>query len=121
MHEQLVSLDAQSLKQGALVREQKATEANYLLYLNKREQERAADALDARSIADVAIAVPATVPALPAINPLLAGIGGFLLAALAGVSAGTIVERMDPSFRTPVEVTDALHVPVLASLPRQAA
>jgi uncharacterized protein involved in exopolysaccharide biosynthesis len=121
MHEHLVALDAQSLKQGALIREQKANEANYLLYLNKREQERAADALDARSIADVSIAVPAVPPALPAINPLLAGIGGFLLAALSGLAAGFIAERIDPSFRTPIEVSDTLHVPVLASLPRQAA
>lgn len=121
MHEQLVSLDAQTLKQGALIREQKANEANYLLYLNKREQERAADALDARSIADVAIAVPAVPPALPAINPLLAGLGGLLLSLLAGLAAGLIAERIDPSFRTPGEVTDTLRVPVLASLPRQAA
>jgi uncharacterized protein involved in exopolysaccharide biosynthesis len=121
MHEQLVSLDAQTLKQGALIREQKANEANYLLYLNKREQERAADALDARSIADVAIAVPAVPPALPAISPLLAGMGGLLLSLLAGLAAGFIAERIDPSFRTPGEVTDTLRVPVLASLPRQAA
>jgi len=120
MHDQSVSLDAQSLRQGALIREQKANEANYLLYLNKREQERAADALDARSIADVSIAVPAVPPALPAINPLLAGIGGFVLAVLAGIGAGFIAERIDPSFRTPAEVSDTLHVPVLASLPRQA-
>jgi uncharacterized protein involved in exopolysaccharide biosynthesis len=121
MHQQLVSLDAQSVKQGALIREQKANEANYLLYLNKREQERAADALDARSIADVSIAVPAVPPALPAINPLLAGVGGFVLAMLAAIAAGFLAERMDPSFRSPVEVSDTLNIPVLASLPRQAA
>lgn len=118
---QLVSLDAQTLKQGALIREAKASEANYLLYLNKREQEKAADALDARSIADVSIAVEAAPPALPAINPLLAGVGGFVLALLAAIAAGFIAERMDPSFRTPLEVSDTLQIPVLASLPRQAA
>jgi polysaccharide biosynthesis transport protein len=121
MQDQLVALDAQSLKQGALIREEKANEANYLLYLNKREQERAADALDARRIADVSIAVPAVPPALPAINPLLAGLGGFVLAVLAAIAAGFITERIDPSFRTPVEVSETLRIPVLASLPRQAA
>lgn len=121
MRRQLVTLDAQALKQGALVREAKANETNYLLYLNKREQERAADALDARNIADVAIAVQATPPALPAINPLLAGIGGFVLAMLAAITTGFIAERMDPSFRTPTEVSETLQIPVLASLPRQAA
>lgn len=121
MHNQLVTLDAQSLKQGALLREAKASEANYLLYLNKREQERAADALDERSIADVSIAVQAVPPALPAINPLLAGIGGLVLALLAATATGFIAERIDPSFRTPSEVSETLHIPVLASLPRQAA
>jgi uncharacterized protein involved in exopolysaccharide biosynthesis len=118
---QMVSLDGQTLQQGALIREQKANEANYLLYLNKREQERAADALDARSIADVSIAVQAVPSALPAINPLLAGMGGLLLALMSAVAAGYLAERVDPTFRTPVEVTDTLRIPVLASLPRQAA
>src|SRR5215467_203643 len=110
MRRQLVELDAQALQQGALVREAKANETNYLLYLNKREQERAADALDARNIADVAITVEATPPALPAINPLLAGLGGLVLAILAAIATGFIAERMDPSFRTPAEVSDTLQI-----------
>jgi uncharacterized protein involved in exopolysaccharide biosynthesis len=121
MHAQMVNLDSESLKQGALLREAKANEANYLLYLNKREQERASDVLDEKRIADVAIAVPAVPPALPAINPLLVGLGGFVLALLAGISAGFIAERIDPSFRTPGDVMETLHIPVLASVPRQAA
>ena len=121
MKRQLVTLDAQSLKQGALVREAKANEVNYLLYLNKREQERAADALDARNIADVAIAVEATPAALPAINPVLAGVAGLVFAILAAIATGFLAERMDPSFRTPTEVSETLEIPVLASLPRQAA
>ena len=121
MHAQMVGLDSSSLKQGALLREAKANEANYLLYLNKREQERASDALDEKRIADVAIAVPAIPPALPANNPLLVGVGGFVFAMLAGISAGLIAERLDPSFRTPVDVTETLRIPVLASVPRQAA
>lgn len=121
MRQQLVTLDAQALKQGALVREAKANEVNYLLYLNKREQERAADALDEKNIADVAIAVEATPAALPAINPVLAGVGGLILATLAAIAAGFIAERVDPSFRTPSEVSETLEIPVLASLPRQAA
>lgn len=118
---QLVTLDGQALKQGALMREAKANEANYLLYLNKREQERAADALDARNIADVAIAVEATPPALPAVNPLLAGLGGLVLAIMAAITTGFIAEKIDSSFRTPMEVSETLQVPVLASLPKQAA
>jgi uncharacterized protein involved in exopolysaccharide biosynthesis len=118
---QMADLDAKTVKQGALVREAKANEASYLLYLNKREQERTSDALDARRIADVAIAVPAVVPALPAVNPFTVGLLGFVFALLAGASAGFIAEHIDSSFRSPEEVTNTLNIPVLASVPRQVA
>jgi uncharacterized protein involved in exopolysaccharide biosynthesis len=118
---QMADLDVKTVKQGALVREAKADEANYLLYLTKREQERTSDALDERRIADVAIAVPAVVPVLPAINPFTFGLLGFVFALLAGASSGFIAEHIDSSFRSPEEVTKTLNIPVLASVPRQAA
>ena len=46
---QLVDLDQKTVKQSDLLRETKANEANYLLYLSKREQESTSDALDARN------------------------------------------------------------------------
>jgi uncharacterized protein involved in exopolysaccharide biosynthesis len=118
---QMANLDAKTVQQGALVREAKADEANYLLYLTKREQERTSDALDERRIADVAIAVPAVVPALPAISPFTAGLLGFVFALLAGASSGFIAEHVNSSFRSPEEVTSTLKIPVLAAVPRQAA
>jgi len=121
MHSQMVELDAKAVKLAALVREDKATESNYLLYLNKREQERTSDALDQRRIADVVIAVPAVVPALPAINPFTAVLLGFIFAIFAAGAAVLIAERIDPSFRTPGEVIETLRIPILASLPKQAA
>jgi polysaccharide biosynthesis transport protein len=121
MNHQMVDLDAKAVKQGALVREAKADEANYLLYLNKREQERASDALDAKSIADVAIAVPAVVPALPAHSPLLITVAGFVFAIFAAISVAFVAEYIDGSFRTPEEVSETLGIPVLATVPRQAA
>jgi uncharacterized protein involved in exopolysaccharide biosynthesis len=121
MRLQMIDLDAKAVKQTALVREAKADEANYLLYLNKREQERTSDALDQKRIADVAIAVPAVVPALPAFSPLLVAFGGLIFALLAGVAAGFAAEWLDPSFRTPLEVAEILKMPVLACVPRQVA
>jgi uncharacterized protein involved in exopolysaccharide biosynthesis len=118
---QMAELDAKAVKQAALLREDKADEANYLLYQTKREQEYTSDALDKKRIADVAIAVPAVVPALPAFNPFLVGLGGLIFAGLAGIAAGFMAEWLDPSFRTPNEVTQVLNMPVLASVPRQAA
>ena len=118
---QMADLDAKAVKQSALLRQAKADEANYLLYLTKREQERTSDALDERRIADVAIAVPPVVPALPAINPFTFALLGFLFALLAGASSGFLVEYIDSSFRSPEEVASTLNIPVLASVPRRAA
>jgi uncharacterized protein involved in exopolysaccharide biosynthesis len=121
MRSEMVSLDLKAVKQGELLREAKANESNYLLYLNKREQERTSDALDLKRIANVAIAVPAYVPVLPAHSPLRVTLLGFLLAVLGGIGAGYLAELMDPSFRTPAEVAEFLNISVVTSVPRQAA
>jgi len=71
MNHQLVDLDQKSVQQSDLIRETKANEANYLLYLSKREQEKTSDALDQKRIANVAIAVPPSVPVLPAYSAAL--------------------------------------------------
>jgi Uncharacterized protein involved in exopolysaccharide biosynthesis len=121
MQSQMVDLDGQAIKQASLIREAKANEANYLLYLGKREQERTADALDKRRIANVAIAVPPTVPALPVHSPLTVTLLGFVLAVFASIAAAFLADYMDSSFLTPDEVADTLNLPVLASVPRRAA
>jgi uncharacterized protein involved in exopolysaccharide biosynthesis len=121
MQSEIVSLDGTAVKQEALLREAKANEANYLLYLTKREQERTSDALDEKRIANVAIAVPAEVPALPARNPFSIVLPGFLLALLGGIGAGYLAEFADPSFRTPSEVEEMLNITVLAAVPRRVA
>jgi uncharacterized protein involved in exopolysaccharide biosynthesis len=116
-----VQLDEKAVRQTALVRDAKANEANYLLYLSKREQERTSDALDLKSIANVAIAVPPVVPVLPAYSPILVMAIGFLLAIFVSIGAAVVAEYLDPSFRTPAEVLEILNVPVLASVPKRAA
>jgi uncharacterized protein involved in exopolysaccharide biosynthesis len=121
MHTQMVKLDAQAVEQGALIRDAKAAEANYLLYRTKREEERTSDALDKRGIANVAIAVPPVVPALPAHSPLLVLALGLLGAILAGIGSGYLAEHLDQSLRTPDEVTKTLGIPVLAVVPKKAA
>jgi uncharacterized protein involved in exopolysaccharide biosynthesis len=121
MQSEMVSLDVTAVKREGLLREAKANEANYLLYMTKREQERTSDALDEKRIANVAIAVPAEVPALPARSPFSILFPGFLLALLGGIGAGYLAEFADPSFRTPSEVEEMLNVVVLAAVPRQAA
>ena len=121
MQSKMMSLDEKAVKQAALVRETKANEGNYLLYLTKREQERTSDALDDKRIANVAIAVPAEVPALPAHNPYSLMIAGFFFAALGGIATGYLAELIDPSFHTPAEVEELLKITVLAAVPKEAA
>jgi uncharacterized protein involved in exopolysaccharide biosynthesis len=121
MRAQTVELDQDAVKQSALVREAKADEGNYLLYLNKREQERTSDALDLKRIANVAIAVPAVVPVLPAHSPWLIMFLGFFAAIFVAVAVAFVAEYLDPSFRTPEEVMETLNMPVLATMPKKAA
>jgi uncharacterized protein involved in exopolysaccharide biosynthesis len=121
MQSEMVSLDVKAVRQGELLREAKANESNYLLYLNKREQERTSDALDQKRIANVAIAVPAFVPALPAHNPFKIVALGLFFAVMGGIACGYLAELMDASFRTPDEVAEVLNISVVTSVPRQAA
>jgi len=119
MQVQMVDWDAKAVQQSALLREAKANEESYLLYLTKREQQRTSDALDDRRIANVAIAVPAQVPLTPARNPSSVVFSGFLLAIFAAIAAAYLAEFADPSFQTPSEVEDALNIPILAAVPKQ--
>lgn len=120
MQSQMVDLDQKALRQGDLVREVKANEANYLLYLSKREQERTSDALDERRIGNVAIAVPPTEPVLPDKSPVLFLLVGLFLAVFVSTGTAFVAEYLDPSLRTPSEVVEVLRIPVLASVPKQA-
>ncbi|MGA9392499.1 MAG: Wzz/FepE/Etk N-terminal domain-containing protein [Candidatus Sulfotelmatobacter sp.] len=118
---QMVDLDQKALEQADLTREVKANEANYLLYLSKREQERTSDALDERRIANVSIAVPPVLPILPLVSPLLVLFCGIVLAAFIGAGSAFLAEYLNPSLRTPAEVLEVLRIPVLASVPKQTA
>lgn len=118
---QMLDLDQKALTQVDLNREVKANEANYLLYLSKREQERTSDALDEKRIANVAIAVPPIVPVLPWVGPVLVVSCGIVLGAFVSTGAAFLAEYLNPSLRTPDEVHDVLRLPVLASFPERSA
>jgi uncharacterized protein involved in exopolysaccharide biosynthesis len=120
MQEEMVSLDQKALKQADLLREVKADEGNYLLYLSKREQERTSDALDEKRIGNVAIAVPPVMPILPAYSPIVVLAVGCFLAAFLSICGVFVMEYLDSSFRTPAEVFEVLGIPVLACVPKRA-
>jgi uncharacterized protein involved in exopolysaccharide biosynthesis len=104
--------------QQNLLRDVKVQEDSYLLYVNKREEAAISDALDRRGILNVAIAEQPIVPALPSRSPLYAIMLTLFLATTGSLVTAFVVDIMDPSFRTPDEVSRYLSIPVLAVLPR---
>jgi len=118
--EKLGMIDVNGAAQENLLREVKEAEGNDLLYKQKREEARIADALDRQRIVNVAIAEAATVPAIPA-HPHkgLTLLLGTLLACLVSPGIAFAVDYFDPSLRTPDEVRDALQIPVFAALPKE--
>jgi uncharacterized protein involved in exopolysaccharide biosynthesis len=113
-------LDQKEIEQQDLIRTAKSDEANYLLYLNKREEARISDALDDRRIVNVAIAEAATAPALPVHSRSLFAMLGILFAVLVSVGAAFAADYFDTSFRTADEVEAFLNTPVLAAMPNNA-
>src|SRR5260370_36633046 len=112
----MVEWGQKAVRQGGLIREVKADESNSLLYLTKREQERTADALDKKRIANVTIAVPPFVPALPVHNPWQVMLIGFLVALFVSVSAAVVAGNFCPSFPSPLVGAEVLYVPVGVSV-----
>ena len=116
--------DARNLQQATIVQQDllrtaKTEEDNYLLYRRKQEEARINDALDARGILNVAVAEPATVPALPAQSLSYYVLLCALLASSGSVGIAFFVDFLDPSVRTPDEVSLRLDLPVLASIPKE--
>jgi uncharacterized protein involved in exopolysaccharide biosynthesis len=116
-HERALLLDQKDIAQQDLLRTAKADEANYLLYLTKREETRISDALDNKRIVNVAIAEEATVPALPVHPRWLFVLLGGLLACLVSAALAFASDYFDPSFQTTEEVESFLNLPVLAGMP----
>lgn len=111
-------LGQDSLTQQRLLREAKGAEENYLLYQRKREEAHIGDALDQRRILNVAIVQEPAVPALPKFSAWALIGFSFFLASAVSTSLAFASDYLNPSFRTPAEVSSLLDVPVLASLPR---
>jgi uncharacterized protein involved in exopolysaccharide biosynthesis len=118
MQVQMVGLDEKALKQADLIREAKANEENYLLYVSKREQERASDALDRNRIANVAIAIPPVLPALPSAALSTVLLIGLLVSFIGSTSAAYAMDFLDSSFRTPRDVVDILGIPIVVGIPK---
>jgi uncharacterized protein involved in exopolysaccharide biosynthesis len=116
-----MKLGEQAIEHQDLLRTAKAAEENYLLYLRKREEARIGDALDQRGILNVAVVQEAAVPVLPTWSLRMVMAVAFVSAAIFSTAIGFAADYLAPGFRNPEEVTESLGIPVLASLPHQAA
>jgi uncharacterized protein involved in exopolysaccharide biosynthesis len=121
MQTQMSDLDQKALTQQDLLREQKANEDNYLLYLSKREQARMSDALDKTRIANVAIAIPPSIPVLPVHSVPLVIVVAFGLAGVLSILLAYTADYLDSSFQTPAQVIEILDIPVVISMPKRTA
>ena len=110
-------LEQKVVEQSDLLRTVKTGEENYMLYLQKEEEARISEALDRRRIINVAIAEPPTVPSLPSNHRFLTVLMGGLIAVFVSIGLAFGAEQLDPTFRTPAEVTSLLDIPVFASFP----
>jgi uncharacterized protein involved in exopolysaccharide biosynthesis len=100
-----------------LQRDVKAAEGNYLLYLQKREEARIADALDKSHILNATVTEPPTSPILPKRSPFLLALIGLVASVTVSLGLAFTLDFVDSSFRTPREIEAALNLPVLAAVP----
>jgi len=117
--DQARDLEQKGIVEQDLLRNLKADEENYLLYSQKREQARMMEALDSTRIVNVAIVEQPVVPTLPSSSPWLMMLVGTFLATTVTMGTIFIWEYLDPSFRTPAEVSAELNIPVLAAVPHR--
>jgi len=117
--EQARNLNDHAIQQQDLLQNLKTAEDEYVLYANKREEARIADALDQGGILNVTIAQEPSVPALPVHSAAVWGLFALLAGGVFGTAAAFAADYANPAFRTPDEVAGYLGMPVLASLPRR--
>lgn len=110
-------LGNRAIVQDRLLNDLKSAQDKYLLYVNKREETRVGDALDQDGLLNVVIAEQPTTPVLPTVSLAMFGLIGLFVAAPVSVGLAFVADYLDPSFRTPDDISVFLGAPVLASLP----
>jgi uncharacterized protein involved in exopolysaccharide biosynthesis len=117
--QEAATLNQQEIEQTNFLRDVKAEEENYVLYVKKGGEARITDALDRSKIVNVTVAEPPMVPSLPNHPFWLYGLVGIGAAVLMGGTSVVAAEYLDPTFRSPMELAAVLNVPVLAAIPHQ--
>lgn len=115
-----VKIDGDGQVQEDLAREVKTSEERYLVYVRKRDEARISDLLDQKRIVNVSIAEAATVPAFPSSSWTWILALGLFVASAASIGGAYAADRLDPTFKTPQELSRYLDVKVVAALPMRA-
>jgi uncharacterized protein involved in exopolysaccharide biosynthesis len=115
--QQAQTLLSKGLTQSNILRTAKLAEDNYLLYTNKREEARIAEALDRRRMVKVSVAEAATVPYFPLLPVPLLMLGAFAIACIFSVGSGFAANYLDSSLHTPPQVEAWMQLPLLAAVP----
>lgn len=115
--ENLHSLNQSAIAQQALTRQAKSAEANYLFYLQKREEVRVSAALNEKKLFNIAVVQSASVPALPLHQRGKILVVGFLASGILSIAVVFLADLFDPRFRSLRELATSLDVPILAAIP----
>jgi succinoglycan biosynthesis transport protein ExoP len=92
--------------------------SNYLKYSDSLEQARIDEALDMQRISNISIVEPATCSVKPVRPRTLLDLAlGFFLAVSGAVGLACFCEFQDHSLKNPEDVTNRLHLPMVATLP----
>ncbi len=102
-----------------LVRDAKVAEQYFLAYKQRAEEARIDDELDRQRITNVTIAEAPSLPSKPT-GPgrSVLALALLVLSAIPALAVGVLADILDPTFRRPDELEDALGLPVLASIPK---
>jgi hypothetical protein len=103
--DQARKLEQQGILQSDLTRQQKADEANYLLYTQKKEEARIEDALDRTRLLNVSVVQTPGLPSLPTRSPFILGLVAVLLACAVSIGVVFAIDYADQSFRNTATAT----------------
>ncbi len=102
-----------------LERDANVAEEHFLAYKRRAEEARIDDELDRQRVTNVTVAEAPSLPSKPT-GPgrSVLALALLVLSAIPALAVGVLADILDPTFRRPDELEDALDLPVLASIPR---
>lgn len=116
----LAHLESVTVQDADTERQLKEVEYKYGLFEGKQEEARIADSLDQQKISNVVLAERPLTPVLP-VTPRLNLFTALLLALCASLTIGFVSEVNNQAIHTPEDFEAQTGVPVLATIPWEAA